>query len=253
MPEPTDYSEGGSPIYKHGERKIPTRITGGDMEIIEAVEKHITEHVAEPESVFHELVSDLIHVDVHIVKPGPDRPFYTLVTSGMSEAPMNGQGEEGPFQCYAELCVLLPPDWKLDQDDFKDERNYFPIRWLKQLARLPHEYDTWLGYAHTIPNGDPAEPLAPGVGFIGWIILPSVSLSPDLLTLKIDEQREVNFFCIIPLYQDEMDYKLQRGGDALTDLFDKHRLSDVIDIHRPSVVSGKRPGGKPWWRRLLGG
>ncbi len=48
---------------------------------------------------------------------------------------------------YAELMIDLPPEW-LVQDD--DENNYWPIRWLKILARLPIDSDTWLGYGHTI-------------------------------------------------------------------------------------------------------
>lgn len=260
MPDPDEYTESGQPVYRYGERKIPFQFTGGDEQIIEAVEKHIAEHIAEPESVFHEIISDLVHIDVHFVRATEDRPYHVLVTSGMSSAPMNGQGPDGPFQTYAELCILLPPDWKLQQKDFKDERNYFPIRWLKFLARFPHEYDTWLGWGHTMPNGDPPEPVAPGVGFTGWVLLPPVVLSPDFFTMKIDEHREVNFYAILPLYQDEMDFKLKQGSEALTDLFDKHGVNELLNISRPSVIGGgtggdtggDAGGGRPWWRRLFG-
>ena len=152
MPEPTEHSEAGHPIYRYGERTVPRDIAHGDDAIIEAIGAHIEEYLGEPAGVYHELVSDLVHIDVHVVAPGPGRPFHTLVTSGMSSAPMIGHGEDGPFQSYAELCCLLPPDWKLEQKDFKDFANYFPIHWLKFLARFPHEYDTWLSFGHTIPN-----------------------------------------------------------------------------------------------------
>ena len=29
---------------------------------------------------------------------------------------------------------------------------FWPIQMLKFLARFPHEYKTWLGWGHTIPN-----------------------------------------------------------------------------------------------------
>lgn len=56
---------------------------------------------------------------------------------------------------YAELVISLPPFWPLDEQSWRDERHYWPVRLLKTLGRLPHEYDTWLGVGHTIPNGDP--------------------------------------------------------------------------------------------------
>lgn len=37
--------------------------------------------------VWHELVSDLVHLDVHVAEPTPARPYYTVVTSGMSDRP----------------------------------------------------------------------------------------------------------------------------------------------------------------------
>ena len=60
---------------------------------------------------------------------------------------------------YAEMMICLPPDWNMDQRAWNDERHYWPIRLLKTLARLPHEYNTWLSDCHTMPNGDPPETL----------------------------------------------------------------------------------------------
>jgi hypothetical protein len=58
--------------------------------------------------LFHELLSDLVHVDIHIVEPTAARNYYTLVTSGMSDRPM-----AAPEECrecrYAELVISLPP------------------------------------------------------------------------------------------------------------------------------------------------
>jgi PAS domain-containing protein len=42
----------------------------------------------------------------------------------------------------AELLVCLPADWPVTEEAFEDERNYWPVRWLKQVARFVHEYKT---------------------------------------------------------------------------------------------------------------
>ncbi|WP_262922976.1 suppressor of fused domain protein [Hymenobacter cellulosilyticus] len=64
--------------------------------------------------MFHEIISDKVHLDVHVVDPSKDFPFYTLVTSGMSDLPMAvPEGEEEAR--YAELCVLLPSTWQMPE------------------------------------------------------------------------------------------------------------------------------------------
>ena len=139
-------------------RYIDFEGASGDSSIDE-ISDHIEKHVGKIHMVFHELVSDQVHIDVHWVKPTTERPFHTLVTSGMSDKPMHSP--QGVDDCdYAELSICLPQDWKVSEEDFEDEKNYWPIRWLKFLARFPHEYNTRLFQGHTIPNGDPATPFA---------------------------------------------------------------------------------------------
>src|SRR5262245_31898962 len=148
MAEPDDdqdeVSPSGHPIYRH---RDPGEFepTAGDEETIRAVEGHIDAHLGGAPWVFHEIVSDKVHIDVHMVGPTEARPFHTLVTSGMSERPMTlPDGVEA--SAYAELCISLPADWDLRQEAFGDENVYWPVRWLKTLARLPHDYRTWLGF-----------------------------------------------------------------------------------------------------------
>jgi hypothetical protein len=132
-------------IIRHGEER-PFELAVGGSEHIPALESHIEAHVGKVDWVFHELLSDAVHIDVHHVAPSTERRFHALVTTGMSDRPMSvPQGCE-QFR-FAELVVLLPPEWPASQDHFGDESVYWPVRFLKYLARLPHKYDTWLGWA----------------------------------------------------------------------------------------------------------
>src|SRR6266849_7875689 len=74
-------------IVRHNEPN-PSTYVSGDSPSLELIVKHITTHIGEPSTVFHELASEHVHIDVHVVPPRPDRDFYTLVTSGMSDKPM---------------------------------------------------------------------------------------------------------------------------------------------------------------------
>jgi len=130
--------------------------------------------------------------------------------------------------------TCLPPDWRLTQEDFKNESWYWPIRWLKILARFPHEYDTWLWEGHTIPNGDPPEPFADNTQFCGVMLLPPITAPPEFATLTVGD-KTISFFSMIPLYPDEMDHKIAHGIKSLLPRFEKHGVTDIIDVNRRSV------------------
>lgn len=234
-----EYSEDGTPIYRYKNRDPKEfDLAAGDPDNIEAIEKHIEEHIGAPDIVFHEIVSDIVHVDVHWVKPREDFPFHALVTSGMSDKPMNAPEGAEAFK-YAELCIFLPAGWKLGETEFEDENNYWPVRWLKKLARFPHEYNTWLGDGHTIPNGEAADPFAPNTKLGCMILLRALSTPDDFDQLKINEEKTINFYCLYPLYKEEMDFKLKKGRDALIDKFREIQVTDVVDIERPNTCRKK--------------
>jgi len=232
---PVEVTEGGSVVYRHepGKRDLDPAI--GEDANIELISKHIEEHIGKIDGVFHELVSDLVHIDVHCVAPSDDRPFHTLITSGMSDRPMNCPPEEKDCR-FAELMICLPPDWPLSQSALAIEENYWPVRWLKRLARFPHEYDTWLFHGHTIPNGDPPEPFADNNGFTGWLLLPPL-LAPDAFReLDLYGDKKISFLAMLPLYDEEMELKLQSGTEVVQERLASQNITELLDLERPNVA-----------------
>lgn len=227
-------SEGGSRVFRHAARTDGWRPpTHADADWIAAIERHMEAHVAPVDVVLHEIISDLVHIDVHVVPAEPGRDHHVLFTTGCSALAMNAP--EGAC-AYAELMILLPAYWKLDQADWRDERWYWPIRWLKILARLPHEYQTWIGWGHTVPNGDPPQPFDASTRLCAMLLLPSLQY-PDASALTMPgDGREIVIWTVHPLYPEELDYKLRVGTDALIDRFEQANLSDVIDPDRPPLV-----------------
>lgn len=226
-------------LLRHSAREREFEPAGaGCSETIEAVDRHITRHIGPVETVFHEIVSDLVHVDVHLVPAGDDRPFHALVTSGMSDRPMHlPEDLRGEVPELAELMLLLPPTWPMDEASWVDERHYWPIRQLKILARLPHEYETWLGVWHSVPNGDPAEPFADDTAFCATMLTPPIRFPDEFRTIQTDDGREIALLAVIPLLPDELEAKLQYGVDALLDGFDAHGVSELFDPHRESSLT----------------
>ncbi len=169
--QPTEFTPGGDPVYRYKEPEKSFDLAIGDPEHIKAISGHIEKHLGKPTSVFHELLSDVVHIDIHIVPPRPQRNFYTLITSGMSKLSMNAPAGSEKW-AYGELLLCLPANWPLRDEDLKNENNYWPLRWLKYLARFPHKYKTFLSAFHSMPNADPPEPIASNTKFIGVMLAP---------------------------------------------------------------------------------
>lgn len=234
-----EISESGNPIYRYYDVE-PKEFTPafGDNDAIDAITQHIENHIGEIEIVFHELISDKVHIDIHWVKANANFPFHTLITSGMSDKPMNvPEGLE--IYKYSELCILLPSNWEINELAFEDENNYWPLRWLKIIARFPHDYNTWIGHGHTIPNGENADPFADSTKFGCMLLLPSFTLGEQFSTLKISDDKIINFHCLIPIYKEEMKFKLKKGTDELLEKFDKYDISEIVNNERQNTCLKK--------------
>ncbi|MFN0098537.1 MAG: suppressor of fused domain protein [Gemmatimonadaceae bacterium] len=211
----------------------------GDPDIIESVDAHITRQVAPVDLVFHEIISPDLHIDVHWVKPARDRPFHTLVTSGMSERPMFTPAEAADFR-FAELAILLDPKWPIDHARFSDENVYWPIRLLKTVARFPFEAETWVGMGHSVAAANPPEPLAPATQLSCAILLPPLSLGEGFMHMPRKDGGTTYFWNVLPLYTDELALKLEKGSDALMDALDAVGVDDVVRQERPRATGRKK-------------
>ncbi len=198
---------------------------------VEIIDEHLDKFFdSEEVLVLHEKESEIIHSDIYIVKAAEDRNYNLLLTCGLSALPMKVP-KDLDYLKFAEITILLPINWKLDYNDFADENNYWPIRTLKLLSRYPHLNDTWLGYGHTIPLGDTHNA---NHNFESIILLESITLSEDFTFIETNE-KAIYFYAAIPIYKEELEYKLQHGTDKLLELFEQYDIDEIIDINRKNV------------------
>jgi hypothetical protein len=201
---------------------------------LEAIGDHIERQWGKVEEVFHEIVSEYVHIDLHVVRATAERPYHFLVTSGMSDRPMTVP--EGSDECgYAELLVALPEGWPVDHAGFHDERNYWPFRQLKQAARFPHIHQTWFWYGHTFANGDPPEAYAPDVSFCASILSIPALCDQAAWQLEISPEKRIQFFSLIPIYEEELRFAWSNGSDALFERLDGIDITELISQNRKNV------------------
>ena len=225
-----DGTEQEGTFWSSEENRVPEVYTEEEMS---AIEQHIKNTFGEFDNVFHELVSPDIHVDICVVPPSAERDYYTLVTMGMGAHRMNVPEELAEYKLErAELTIALPADWKLDQESMKDEKWYWPIRLLKSLARLPINCDSWLGHGHTVEN---REPFAENTKLCTAILIDPQGTEDGSEFCTLPGGGEVNFYQVIPLYVDELDYKLEHDADALLDKM--AGISFVVNPTRQDAIT----------------
>lgn len=175
----------------------------------------------EPEAS-HELLPLVPHIDVYTYEPNDERPFYTLVTSGMSDLPQNAP--EGMPVRRVEL-VLYVEEPKQEYIDL--------LRW---LAHLVHDQQTWFSPGSTMTNGNPPRPIFDGSELTCYFF----SMPP--LEPEIHCPEELQFdgeplyiLWVVPLSTAEREY-VRENEDGFYALLDENEHSILVDEGRESYV-----------------
>lgn len=178
--------------------------------------------------------SDEQRIDIFHIKPNEERNYNLLLTFGMSRQPMNVPAGFEQFS-YGELAIILPVDWDLSSEGLKDPNNYWPVLWLKNLARIPVQDNSWLCYGHSIPHGNPSKQIA-DTEFEGVVIMDSATLPEEFQEMKLGDDA-LYIYTVIPVYPEEMEYKIKNDINSLRNAFADARIPDIIWVDRPTSVS----------------
>lgn len=224
------------------------------MLYIEETENHFDKlfGVREGERVvFHEIVSDIVHIDVHLIKPSEERPFQVLFTTGMSDLPMTAPEDASEdFKAKherAEIYCFLPADWKLENNMTNEEldRYYWVCRAIKTAARYPHMCKTWLSHCHTLQYTEENEPLSPCTKLCAAVFYQldhtdfGGKYGDGLESFDTKDNTRINLLCFVPIYEEEMNFKLKNSAPELYERLFGEDINDIkqleIDNNRKNV------------------
>ncbi|MCL2697216.1 MAG: suppressor of fused domain protein [Oscillospiraceae bacterium] len=221
------------------EQKFPCLYT---KEQEEKLKDHIEKYLGKSVAVFREEHIPDIKVDIHLIAPCERYAGYTLVTSGAGAFRMDiPEDYEHPINSKrAEYIIRLPENWEFPEDFNKtteeiepDENLYWPLRWLRILARMPIIHKVWLGWGHTVPCGSP---FAENTDLCCVLVEMPYVFGIGMFKVDINAEEPVHFYQLIPLYREEMEYKIQNGTHELMEMFDDD-FSDIVDINRKNYCA----------------
>lgn len=171
--------------------------------------------------------------DIAVIDPDETRSFRTLITVGAGAYRMNIPDEfKSMIDDRCELIMYLPPEWE-------PERCMWALSFMRTVADLPIERNSWSSYGHMFSGG---RPLTSDTKLCAAILIEVQDTSPDAGKCSLPDGSEVCFYQLFPLYREEMEYKLRHGLGALIDKMP--HISAVVDLHRENVCeneSSNRP------------
>jgi hypothetical protein len=202
---------------------------------LEAIGRHADAILGPSRFDLHERYSPDIHVDLLHYAPTGDRGFQYLVTLGMSDREMTDAGEE-IAEPLVELVVALPSHWDVSPNGFQNPAVFEPVKLTKGLARYPHSNGTYFAEGHTIPIGKESsvEPMTAA------LLMQPVLVPEFREPLMIERGRYIRFLAWTLLHQDELDFKLRNGANALFDRLTRGGVTEMYDLARPSVCEDAR-------------
>ena len=169
---------------------------------------HIEKYYGKIISVFQDSFSPEMHVDVAVIPPHDDKNYFTFVTVGMGAYLMN-VSQDTDNSGRAELLICLPDYWKTDS---KETKWFWPVKLLKTLARLPAENNSWIGWGD---SAEDSEPFSEDTALCGSILVDPQKVDDEAVCCELDGGQKVNFYQVIPLYHNEIQFKKKYGATEL--------------------------------------
>lgn len=163
-----------------------------------------------------------VHIDIYQFAPTKKRPYWTLITGGMSDkrqALPEGTPEYVAARTELVLYAQEPKPWM------------FSV--LKGMAEMPLDGDSFLSWHHTVPNG---MPMTEQTSLLtSYFFLPPFFEKKNFESLEI-EGDQVGFLLMIPITENERLFAIENGSSVLEDLMAKKGFDPVVDEARSSLV-----------------
>lgn len=170
-----------------------------------------------------------------LVDLGNQSQTRILITNGLSDfkmtVPEKVKGRE-----FNEIYFCLPSYW--DLNDLENPNMNWVFYWIQKLAKHVVDKNTWFGHGHTIPCGNPFQSLSPTMKQNHFFLSDPILLKDELTPIEL-EDKTIYPLSIIPIFEDEMDYKQGKGTLKVIQKLINHGITEKLDNYRGSILKSK--------------
>lgn len=137
---------------------------------------------------------------------------------------------------FNEIYFCLPTYW--DFEDYTNPNASWIYDWIYKLERFVRDKNTWFGPGHTIPTGNPEVPISDLMKQEYFIFLDPILLQKELSPVSI-EGKTIQFLSIVPIFGDELDFKMGKGTQKFVRRFIQRNYDEKLDDYRHSVLNSR--------------
>jgi hypothetical protein len=162
-------------------------------------------------------------------------PVTVLVTNGLSDyrmpVPEKEEGKE-----YNELYFCLPSYW--EWEDRSNPRMNWVFEWIQRLVKYVLTNETWFGHGHTMPCGEGMKSLSETMKQNHFFLSNPMHLENEMAPVIANSKR-IFFLGIIPIFEDEMDYKQGKGTFKFVQKLMNKDVTEKLDDFRKTSLKSK--------------
>lgn len=229
-PEPAEASA-GAPAEDSADAPAPRTAMYSEEEAA-CTDHHMERYFGSADFVHREPAGPWGQVDVNLIPPSDEHPWFTLVTQGMGARAF--RDEEGEEQ-RCELLMTLPPDWADSTEDWQRPDRFWPLHLLRLLARFPFATGEPIDWGHSFDLREELDEES-GTDFCAAMLLSPGLFEEEAAACTLPDGARVSYWQVIPLYREEIQYKRAHGTEELLELFTDDMLS-TADPRRLNAVA----------------
>ena len=164
-------------------------------------------------------------IDICLHPGGPERPFATLVTNGLSDILIDIPSKR-IHQIRTELILYVREP---------DARH---ISMLKSLASIVTSRHRGFWYGATMSNGDPARPVFADSVLDGFaFMVPPISFDTQLNNTLALQDDPVQVLWVLPISSLERQFVAEHGMGSFCELLNRKKCSPLLDPRRPCFAT----------------
>lgn len=164
-----------------------------------------------------------------------ETPVTLVMTYGLSDYSMP-VSEKWKGHEHTELFFCLPTYW--DFEDIENPHFNWVYDWIFRLEQFAKERNTWFGPGHTLPCGNPAVQLSPTMLQNQFFFIEPLFVKQAMQPLKVGD-RTVHFLAIVPIFSDELDYKMGKSAANLVRKLIGKKSDERLDDYRVSTMRSR--------------
>ncbi|MCE3295448.1 MAG: hypothetical protein K0R65_1162 [Crocinitomicaceae bacterium] len=162
-------------------------------------------------------------------------PIKILMTQGLSDYRMPVM-EKFTGKEHNELYFCLPSYWDLD-DHTNPEMNWV-FDSLFRLQKHVLDKQSWFGAGHTIPFANPLTTISANMKQMYFFLDDPNFVKEQLKPLEL-AGKTVHFLGVIPIFEDELDYKIGKGTYKFRKKLAHQDVTELLDNYRSTVLKSK--------------